>query len=136
MHSDIAKRWRLAELGACVSLSPSQLCRVFSDAYGVGPLVYLKIPRVQEMACLLCTTDMTMRQICPIVGWRSSTYPPITSVVIWASRHLRIDATGYRSASHDRPGLRVAQATKSANESAKQPVGRGIAMELSTGQTP
>src|SRR5690606_16039680 len=52
MHSDIAKRWRIEDLAAHACLSPSQFTRVFRDSFGVTPLVYLTILRVQEMARL------------------------------------------------------------------------------------
>lgn len=76
MRSDIATRWRLEDLALHVSLSPSQFCRIFADSFGVSPLGYLTILRVQEMARLLRTTDLSMRQICPLVGWKNSTHPP------------------------------------------------------------
>lgn len=110
MRDDIAKRWRLADLATHVSLSPSQLCRVFSEAFGVSPLGYLTILRVQQMARLLRTTDMTMRQICPLVGWKNSTHPP---------RHFRrymgVNPSEYRrygppSVSREGPGIAVARA--------------------------
>lgn len=40
------------------------------------------------------------------------------------------------TATHEGPDIGVAHAARSANESAKQPVGRGIAVELSTGHMP
>ncbi len=136
MHSDITKRWRIQDLAAHACLSPSQFTRVFRDSFGVTPLVYLTILRVQEMARLLRTTDLSMRQICPRVGWINSTHPPAHF-----RRYYGVNPSEYRrygppTASQDGPGVGVARAVKSANESAKQPVGRGIAVELSTGHMP
>lgn len=110
MQSDIATRWRLADLALHVSLSPSQFCRIFADSFGVSPLAYLTMLRVQEMARLLRTTDLSMRQICPRVGWKNSTHTP---------RHFRrymgVNPSEYRrygppTASHDGPGIGVARA--------------------------
>lgn len=125
MHSDIAKRWRIQDLAAHACLSPSQFTRVFRDSFGVTPLVYLTILRVQEMARLLRTTDMSMRQICPRLGWINSTHPPAHF-----RRYYGVNPSEYRrygppTASQDGPGVGVARVAKGANESAKQPVGRG-----------
>ena len=118
MRSDIATRWRLEDLAVQVSLSPSQFCRVFADSFGVSPLAYLTMLRVQEMARLLRTTDLSMRQICPLVGWKNSTHPP---------RHFRrymgVNPSEYRrygppSASHDGPGIGVARAARATESKA------------------
>lgn len=136
MHSDIAKRWRIEDLAAHACLSPSQSTRVFRDSFGVTPLVYLTILRVQEMARLLRTTDLSMRQICPRVGWINSTHPPAHFRRYYGVNPSEYRRYGQPTASQEGPGVGVARAAKSANESARQPVGRGIAVELSTGKMP
>lgn len=112
MRSDIAKRWRIQDLAAHACLSPSQFTRVFRDAFGVTPLVYLTILRVQEMARLLRTTDLSMRQICPRVGWINSTHPPAHF-----RRYYSVNPSEYRrygppTASREGPGIAVVRAMR------------------------
>lgn len=112
MHSDITKRWRIEDLAVHACLSPSQFTRVFRDSFGVTPLVYLTILRVQEMARLLRTTDLSMRQICLRVGWINSTHPPAHF-----RRYYGVNPSAYRrygppTASQDGPGVGVASAAK------------------------
>ena len=71
LASDIAKNWTLSALSARVHLSPKQLSRVFTEAYGKTPLAYLTMLRVEEMAHLLCETDLTIGAAARRVGWAS-----------------------------------------------------------------
>lgn len=84
----------------------------------MSPLRYLTILRVQQMARLLRTTDMTMRQICPLVGWKNSTHPPHHF-----RRYMGVSPSAYRrygppTASRNGPGIGVAQATHDAEREA------------------
>lgn len=54
-----------------VHLSPKQLSRVFTDAFGKTPLAYLTMLRVQEMARLLRASNMTIAEAGRRVGWHS-----------------------------------------------------------------
>ena len=69
--SDIATNWTLDILSARVHLSPKQLSRVFTEAYGKTPLAYLTMLRVEEMAHLLRETDLTIDAAARAVGWAS-----------------------------------------------------------------
>lgn len=123
MQNDITKHWPLAELAAHACLSPSQLARVFVNAFGVSPHTYLSILRAQRMAKLVRETDEPISMIYRRVGWSSRGH---ASIIF--RRYLGVNPSEYRrygppSASQDGPGIGVARAARSANESAEQPVG-------------
>lgn len=70
--SDLAEqRWTLQSLAAAVHLSPSQLGRVFVDAYGKPPMTYLMTVRAEKLARLLRETDLPIEQAMQEVGWNS-----------------------------------------------------------------
>ncbi|MGP9586719.1 helix-turn-helix transcriptional regulator [Micrococcaceae sp. AOP34-BR2-30] len=71
LTSDIASNWTLDILSTRVHLSPKQLSRVFTEAYGKTPLAYLTMLRVEEMAHLLRETDLTIDAAARRVGWAS-----------------------------------------------------------------
>ena len=71
LHSQIARPWTRAELAEMVQLSPKQLTRVFTEAFGKTPTAYLVMLRVQEMARLLRETNITVAAAGKRVGWRS-----------------------------------------------------------------
>lgn len=52
-------------------LSPSQLSRVFTDAYGKTPLAYLTMLRAEHLAKCLRETDLPIETAMRQVGWRS-----------------------------------------------------------------
>ena len=88
------------------------------------------------MARLIRATDMSIAMFYRRVGWHSRGH----AAVIFR-HYLGMNPSEYRrygspTASRSGPGMGVAHAAKSANESAKQPVGRGIAVELSAGHMP
>src|SRR5699024_1536519 len=58
-------------LAVRVHLSPKQLSRVFTEAYGKTPLAYLTMLRVEEMAHLLRETHLTIDVAARRVGWAS-----------------------------------------------------------------
>lgn len=62
LRGDLAGDWTLSELSDLVHLSPKQLARVFTDAFGKTPLAYLTLLRVQQMARLLHAPDLSMTQ--------------------------------------------------------------------------
>ena len=68
------RRWTLAELAGEVHLSPAQLGRVFSAAFGRAPLTYLATVRVERMALLLRTTDDPVTLIARQLGWSDPDY--------------------------------------------------------------
>lgn len=65
------QRWTLQDLAAAVHLSPSQLGRVFVDAYGQTPMAYLMTLRAERLARLLRETDMPVEAAMRQVGWHS-----------------------------------------------------------------
>ena len=65
------QRWTLQSLADAVHLSPSQLGRVFGNAYGKSPMTYLATLRAQQLALLVRETDLAIEQAMREVGWRS-----------------------------------------------------------------
>lgn len=66
-----SQRWTLHELAAAVHLSPSQLGRVFADAYGKTAMTYLTTLRAEHLARLLRGTDLPIEVAMREVGWHS-----------------------------------------------------------------
>lgn len=66
-----AEGWTLNHLAAAVHLSPSQLGRVFVDAYGKTPMTYLATVRAERLARLLRETDLPIEVAMREVGWNS-----------------------------------------------------------------
>lgn len=71
LRDDLAHSWSLEELASIVHLSPKQLSRVFSDAFGLTPRAYQTRLRVAEMARLLRETDTPISEAGRSAGWRS-----------------------------------------------------------------
>lgn len=66
-----AERWTLGALAEAVHLSPSQLGRVFVDAYGKSPMAYLMTVRAEHLARLLRETELPIETAMRDVGWHS-----------------------------------------------------------------
>lgn len=66
-----AEEWTLDRLADAVHLSPSQLGRVFVDAYGKTPMTYLATVRAERLARLLRETDLPIETAMGQVGWHS-----------------------------------------------------------------
>ena len=71
LHENVAHPWTLGELAETVRLSPQQLTRVFTEAFGKTPIAYLTMLRVQEMARLLRESDLPVAAAGRRVGWSS-----------------------------------------------------------------
>lgn len=71
LRDDPARRWTLSELAEAVHLSPSQLGRVFVDAYGMTPMTHLTTLRAEHLARLLRETNLPVELAMREVGWRS-----------------------------------------------------------------
>lgn len=95
LRSDIARKWSLDELASLVHLSPSQLGRVFSEAYGKPPIAYLTTLRAEKMATLLRTTDEPISRVAKQVGWSNPDY-----ATRQFRRNIGINPTEYRSLIH------------------------------------
>lgn len=59
---------RVAELAAAVDLSHNHLTRLFQEAFGVGPLAYIRARRVAQAQNLLQNTDLPIKTIAAQVG--------------------------------------------------------------------
>lgn len=71
LRSAPEQRWTLHDLAAAAHLSPSQLGRVFVDAYGKTPMTYLATVRAERLARLLRETDLPIEVAMREVGWNS-----------------------------------------------------------------
>ncbi len=71
MEESIAYPWSIRDLAASVALSPSQLSRLFRSGFGVSPGAYLWRRRIEVMAELLITSDITVTEAAQMAGWRS-----------------------------------------------------------------
>lgn len=74
LRGELAHRWSLSELADAVHLSPSQLGRVFVDAYGKSPIAFLTMLRAERMADLLRATDTPIGIIAYEVGWSDADF--------------------------------------------------------------
>jgi transcriptional regulator GlxA family with amidase domain len=69
LRSRLAEPWTLDALAAEVHLSRSQLARAFDATVGTSPMAYLRRMRVERMARLLATTDLSVAEAARAVGW-------------------------------------------------------------------
>lgn len=69
LRNELARRWTVSELADQVHLSPSQLRRVFVNAFGKSPIAYLTMLRAERMAYLLRATKSAISEIAAVVGW-------------------------------------------------------------------
>jgi AraC-like DNA-binding protein len=57
-----------------VHLSRSQLVRAFDATVGVCPMACLRQMRAQQMARVLCCTDLSIAAVARSVGWTDGNY--------------------------------------------------------------
>ncbi|WP_243736140.1 helix-turn-helix domain-containing protein [Leucobacter luti] len=74
IRDDPARQWTVQELAEAVHLSPSQLRRVFVEAFGKAPIAYLTMVRTERMAQLLRSTVLPIKQIAAEVGWADADF--------------------------------------------------------------
>jgi transcriptional regulator GlxA family with amidase domain len=74
LRSRLAEPWSLDVLADEVHLSRSQLVRAFDATVRLSPMAYLRRARVQEMARLLDSTDMSVAAAARAVGWVDANY--------------------------------------------------------------
>ncbi|MGC5617683.1 helix-turn-helix transcriptional regulator, partial [Georgenia sp. Z1491] len=106
IQNDIARRWSLSELAAHACLSTSRYGQLFKESFGVTPLTYLSILRVQEMARLIRETDLLIGTITDRVGWCQH----CGHATLVFRRYMGVTPFEYRhygppTASHEGPGL-------------------------------
>jgi AraC family transcriptional regulator len=71
LRSRLAEPWTLDALAAEVHLSRSQLVRSFDATVGMSPMAYLRKMRVERMARLLASTDLSIAESARSVGWKN-----------------------------------------------------------------
>lgn len=69
LRARLAEPWTLNSLAAEVHLSRSQLVRSFDATTGLSPMAYLRKMRVERMARLLVSTDLSVAEAARSVGW-------------------------------------------------------------------
>lgn len=69
LRSDLSAPWRIETLARAISLSPSQLTRLFRTQVGVSPGAFLNQLRADRMAELLASTSLTVGEVGAAVGW-------------------------------------------------------------------
>jgi AraC-like DNA-binding protein/quercetin dioxygenase-like cupin family protein len=74
LHDGIDRSWTVDALAREVSLSPSQLARVFNADAGIPPMAYLQRVRAERLAFLLRTTSVTVAAAARSVGWDDPSY--------------------------------------------------------------
>lgn len=71
LRTRLAEPWTLDMLAGEVHLSRSQLVRSFDATVGTSPMAYLRQMRVERMARLLVSTDLSVAQAARSVGWKN-----------------------------------------------------------------
>lgn len=74
LRQRLAVRWTLTSLAEEVHLSRSQLVRAFDATVGMSPMAYLCHTRVERMARLLASTDLSIAEAARAVGWTDPNY--------------------------------------------------------------
>ncbi|GAB3924465.1 hypothetical protein GCM10011575_03560 [Microlunatus endophyticus] len=67
----LAEPWTLDTLAEQVHLSRSQLVRSFDATVGTSPMAFLRQMRVERMARLLVSTDLSIAETARSVGWKN-----------------------------------------------------------------
>jgi transcriptional regulator GlxA family with amidase domain len=71
LRARLAEPWTLDALADEIHLSRSQLVRSFDAVTGMSPMAYLRRMRVERMALLLTSTDLSIAEAARSVGWRN-----------------------------------------------------------------
>ena len=71
LRARLAEPWTLDALASEVHLSRSQLVRAFDATVGASPMAYLRQMRVERMARLLVSTDLSVGEAARQVGWKN-----------------------------------------------------------------
>lgn len=69
MQAAPLRRWRVEELARAVSISPSQLSRLFRDQIGLSPAAYFNRVRANRMAEILSTREVSISEAAARAGW-------------------------------------------------------------------
>jgi transcriptional regulator GlxA family with amidase domain len=98
LRGRLAQPWTLGALAEEVHLSRSQLVRAFDATVGTSPMAYLRQMRVEQMARLLSSTDLSIAETARLVGW---TDPPYASRCF--HQHFGLSPTDFRRRAHPSP---------------------------------
>jgi transcriptional regulator GlxA family with amidase domain len=71
LRTRLAEPWTLDALAHEVNLSRSQLVRAFDAIVNTSPMAYLRKMRVEQMARLLASTDLSIAEAARSVGWKN-----------------------------------------------------------------
>ena len=74
LRNRLAEPWTLSSLAQEVHLSRSQLVRAVDATVGVSPMAYLRQMRLQRMARLLSSADLSVAEVARSVGWADASY--------------------------------------------------------------
>ncbi len=74
MRERIAEPWTDGALAEEVHLSRSHLFRCFDATVNMSPMAYLRQMRVERMARLLLSTDLSIAEVARAVGWTDPSY--------------------------------------------------------------
>lgn len=96
LREDLGQRWTLTLLARYMHLSPSQVRRLFIDAFGKSPIAYLTMLRVERMAEMLRVSEESISVLAGKVGWNDPDF---------AARQFRrsmgLSPSAYRRISRD-----------------------------------
>jgi len=73
LQDQIACPWRISKLAQTLSMSPSQLSRLFRRDMGTSPAAFLWRLRTERMAEMLITSDLGVAETSRAVGWANAT---------------------------------------------------------------
>lgn len=71
LRQDPAKPWSVRTLASEVSLSASQLTRLFQEELGVSPAAFLRNVRIDRMAVYLVEDQLSVAEASRVTGWSS-----------------------------------------------------------------
>jgi len=74
MAADLARPWSLDDLAEHTGTSASHLLRRFRRDTGLAPIAWLARSRAERLAVLLLTTERTVAELGPEVGWDDPSY--------------------------------------------------------------
>ena len=74
IHSHICEDIDIDELSELACITKAYLIRLFKQEFGISPLQYINKKKVERAQLLLCTTDMTVKEIAYKLGFNDKSY--------------------------------------------------------------
>lgn len=99
LRAHLAEPWTLSSLADEVHLSRSQLARSFDAVTDMSPMAYLRRMRVERMARLLASTDLSVAETARSVGWTNQFHASQTF-----HAHYGVSPSEYRRQQATPPG--------------------------------